>query len=293
MIKDKVSVILPVHYVNQQWLKLSIESVLNQDYGNFELIVVNDMATENIDDLIKSYKTIKYIKNDQQGKLAFSFNRGFESSDGEFISWVAADDYMHPKMLSRLVSEMKNHPQVSIISGRTRIIDEEGNAKNNTNYGLSIAEQYGYTYGEDILDQTYTWFSTISSCWLLKREVWARIGGFDESLYGEEDFDFWIRAAREFKIYRLPRSEEPMYSYRQHNRSISRTVPYCFNRARIRILSREQRLFPQEKGISTAIRHFQRKAFKEWKKNVVGQTRITIKQSIGTVFPGKGEPVKF
>jgi glycosyltransferase involved in cell wall biosynthesis len=65
-IPNKVSVVLPVHHVNREWLTQSIRSVLEQDYEKLELIVVNDEATENIDELVRSLGVHKYVKNESK-----------------------------------------------------------------------------------------------------------------------------------------------------------------------------------------------------------------------------------
>lgn len=276
----KISVVLPVHFVNEQWLKRSISSVLSQVYDNFELIVVNDSATADIDRLVAGFGIKKYIKNPHRMKLACSFNRGFGAADGEFFSWVAGDDYMLPGMLKKLSTELRARTDVAIISGRTRIIDASDNPVEGKITGVSLAEYYGYRFEDDILDKRYVYFSTISSCWLLRRQVWEKIGGFDESLYGEEDYDFWIRAAREFKIYRLTNKIPPLYAYRVHASSISRTVPYCYTKARIDILKREGALFPGDRAIRTAIGHYKRKQFEEWKRRTVGAGFGRIKRKV-------------
>ena len=78
-----VSVVTPVRYVNRKWLAKSISSALSQDYPKLELIVVNDDSTEDIDGMVESFGIKKYIKNDQNRGAAYSFNRGFEVSEGE------------------------------------------------------------------------------------------------------------------------------------------------------------------------------------------------------------------
>src|SRR5262245_18314148 len=85
----KVSVVLPVRYVHEEWLKRSVSSVLDQDYSNLELIVVNDEATKEIDELILSFGIKKYVKNDRNRKLPYSLNRGFEVADGDYHSWTS------------------------------------------------------------------------------------------------------------------------------------------------------------------------------------------------------------
>ncbi len=79
-----MSVVLPVYFVNHKWLVHSISSVLDQDYRNLELIVVNDAATENIDDIVESCGIRKYVINPRNMKLPYPLNRSFELADGKY-----------------------------------------------------------------------------------------------------------------------------------------------------------------------------------------------------------------
>src|ERR1700730_6246204 len=124
IIQNKVSVVLPVHHVNREWLMQSIRSVLDQDYQNLELIVVNDEATEDIDELVKSLGVHKYVKNDRNRKLPFSLNRGFAEADGGYHTRTSADNYMLPGMISRLVNEIKGRSDVQIVCGKSFVMDE-------------------------------------------------------------------------------------------------------------------------------------------------------------------------
>jgi len=262
-----VSVVLPVRYVHREWLKQSISSVLEQDYTNLELIIVNDETTENIDDLVASFGIKKYVKNDRNRKLPYSLNRGFEVAEGTYHTWTSADNYMLPGMIKRLVKELEERKGLSIVCGRSRTIDENGVTIDSSNADLRTANLACIDVNDAEIEPRFTYYSSLGACFLYRKEVWEGLKGYDEKRHGSEDFDFWLRASHQFKIGRIPWSEEPLYVYRTHSSSMSSTVPYCFTRARVEILNREVRLHPQDPYIRKALDYYRqltpKRGFKE------------------------------
>jgi GT2 family glycosyltransferase len=243
----KVSVVLPVRYVNVDWLTQSIESVLNQDYPNKELIIVNDEATQPIDDLVASYGITKYIKNDRNRKLPYSLNRGFGLADGDYHTWTSADNIMLPGMLSRLVSELEARPETALIIGTQLSMDESGKMLATDERGAFQVAKLACTDPLfPIVPRRYTFLSSLGACFLYRAEVWRKVGGYDEELHGGEDYKFWIRASRWFRIRRIPISDPPLYAYRNHKASITGTEPYCFTALRLKVLSQERRDYPYD-----------------------------------------------
>jgi len=81
---------------------------------------------------------------------------------------------------------------------------------------------------------------------MYRSEVWKTIGGYDETIHGAEDYDFWIRAAAHYAIRRLPVDMPPLYAYRVHASSMSSTVKGCYTRMRLAVLSRELKQRPRD-----------------------------------------------
>lgn len=106
----KISVIIPV-YNKEKYLSQSIESVLNQTYENFELILINDGSTDNSSNIIKKYSKIdtriKYIGQKNQGVSA-TRNNGIKASSGEYISFLDADDLYRKEFLRSMVDKIGN-----------------------------------------------------------------------------------------------------------------------------------------------------------------------------------------
>jgi len=137
---------------------------------------------------------------------------------------------------------------------------------------------------------------------MYRKEVWERLKGYDEKRHGSEDFDFWIRASHQFKIGRIPWSEQPFYVYRIHSTSMSNTVPDCFTRARVQILKREARLHPQNPYIRKALDHYEQLTPKRGLKEIiwpslepmfswsVQRTPAGLKKRVRSLLRGKSDP---
>jgi glycosyltransferase involved in cell wall biosynthesis len=257
IVPGKVSVVLPVRHVNREWLTQSIRSVLEQDYKNLELIVVNDETTEDIDELVNSLRVHKYVKNDRNRKLPYSLNRGFERADGTYHTWTSADNYMLPGMIARLVRELESSPELSIVYSRYNLLTADGDVVEDIERFLRASRIAGCDINAHETERKYTFFSTLGGSFLYKGKVWEQLK-YDETLHGAEDYDFWMRASRTFAIGRVPVREPPLYVYRLHSNSISQTVPNCFTTLRIGVLQRELARFPEDEAeIRRAITYYE------------------------------------
>lgn len=260
---DLVSVVLPVRYVNYEWLRQSIESVLNQSYPNIQLIVVNDEATLPIDDLIVEYGIKKYIKNPKNMKLPYSLNRGFEVAEGKYMTWTSADNYMHPDMIKKLVEKLQSLPKnYGIVFASSYVVDEQGVVNQrlydeNKSY-MDLFKKAGDTYN-CITNNSFYW-STAGACFLYTKEIKDKYK-YNESIHGAEDYDFWIRASSEFKAYFL--QNEMLYYYRTHGAAISSTVKYCYTKMRVDVLTKELQKNKKNKNLRNALSFYKDRYYNE------------------------------
>ena len=110
MTKDLVSIIIP-YYKKKKYILKTINSILNQSYNHFEIIIVYD--DENLSDLsylqelFKPHKEIRILKNSQTIGAGFSRNRGIENAKGEFIAFIDADDTWKKFKLENQINFMK------------------------------------------------------------------------------------------------------------------------------------------------------------------------------------------
>ena len=107
---DLVSIIMP-SYNTAAYIGKSIESVLNQTYDNWELIIIDDCSTDNTDDVVSVYidDRIVYLKNEVNSGAAMSRNKALREAKGRWIAFLDSDDLWMPEKLERQIAFMKQH----------------------------------------------------------------------------------------------------------------------------------------------------------------------------------------
>ncbi|WP_407725160.1 glycosyltransferase family 2 protein [Ruminococcus sp. JL13D9] len=203
-----VSIVLPV-YNGEKYLAQSIESVLNQTYKNFELIIVNDCSTDSSEEIILKYKSqddrIVYIKNEANSKLPKSLNNGFAIAKGEYFTWTSDDNMYHIDAIDTMVGFMEQHTDVGLVYCDFNMINEEGEFKYKVTVGNPEEQKYK---------------NTIGACFLYRRSVAENVGDYDTSLFLVEDYEYWLRISLSYRISPLHMC---LYDYRWHNDSLTLT----------------------------------------------------------------------
>ncbi len=112
--KPLISVIMSNYNTSEEYLRASVESVLSQNYENFEFIIVDDCSTDNSLEIIKSYtdKRITILVNEQNLGITKSLNRGLSAAKGEYIARMDADDICLPERFEKQVEFLRKNPQV-------------------------------------------------------------------------------------------------------------------------------------------------------------------------------------
>ena len=121
---ELVSVIIPV-YNSAQFLKESLESVINQTYPNIEIICINDGSTDNSLEILQQYSDKITIISQENHGLAFALNIGIKQMKGDWFKWFSPDDVMYSYAIKTLVDEAKNNPN-TIFYSNWEIINENG-----------------------------------------------------------------------------------------------------------------------------------------------------------------------
>src|SRR5438132_7847564 len=105
MSNPTVSVILPV-YNGENYLRLAIESVLNQTFQDYELIMIDDGSVDSTPAIAREYgQRVRYVRQENTG-VASAFNHGLELATGRYISWLSHDDVFLPEKLEKQASAL-------------------------------------------------------------------------------------------------------------------------------------------------------------------------------------------
>ena len=118
-----ISVLMPVYNTKEEYLRASIESILNQTFTDFEFIIVNDGSTNNAEEVILSYKDnrIKYVKQENQG-IVGALNNAWSKASGKYIARMDSDDIAYPERFAKQVNFLEENPEYSLVGSWAKII---------------------------------------------------------------------------------------------------------------------------------------------------------------------------
>ncbi|MCX8130513.1 MAG: glycosyltransferase [Clostridia bacterium] len=245
----RVSVIIPV-FNNSKYLPLAIESIMAQNYRSFEVIIVNDGSSEDIDSIINNYSktsNLKYIKLEKNSGCAYARNQGLKIARGEYVAWLDSDDVYMPDLLGSMVDILdKNEhidaafshhydyiPNENNLFIRTHLIwcpyctnfDENDNPIPKPNDGdfcaYRLCSKCGGT-GAIMLDK-YDYELLKANCYIIhpsavvRKSLYIKNMGYDLDFHVASDWDFWSRSLNETNGYLLAR---PLLIKRLHKNSI-------------------------------------------------------------------------
>ena len=203
-----VSIIIPT-YNRAHLVGRSIQSVLNQTYKDFELIIIDDDSIDNTEDIIKEYqkkdKRIKYLKHVKNKGGSAARNTGIKAAKGKYIALLDSDDEWLPEKIDKQVKEMKNLS--SDIWGGIYCGFYYANSKNK----MGEPTKKG-NLKKEILNREVNLCA--GSTILLNRGTIDKIGLFDESFKRHQDLEYLIRF---FRYYKLSIIKEPLVKIYGHN----------------------------------------------------------------------------
>ncbi len=176
MDKPLVSVIITV-YNGEKYLAEAINSVLVQTYNLFEIIVVDDGSTDNSGKIVKSYDEVKYIYQTNKGN-AVAKNNGVRASNGSLIAFIDADDLWDKNKLSVQVNHLINNHDIGYVICNMRNFLESHNGRVKLKKTERLEEMPSY----------------IPSAFLIRRDIFDKVGGFETSYVHAADTDWHFRA---------------------------------------------------------------------------------------------------
>jgi hypothetical protein len=207
-----VSVLLPVHNA-ERYLAEAIESILNQSFHDFELLITDDGSTDRSGQILQAYaaqdKRIRLLSRENRG-LIFTLNEMLAQAEGEFLARMDADDIATPDRLALQIAFLQQHPEVVCVGGAFDLIDAQGR----TVQWIPMPEQ------NDEIQQMLLMGRTIINhpCALIRRQALQQIGGYDPAMKTVEDLDMLLKLGEIGQLANLP---EVVLKYRFHLESVS------------------------------------------------------------------------
>jgi glycosyltransferase involved in cell wall biosynthesis len=203
--KPTISVILST-YNRAKYLNDCINSVLQQTFQDFELIVVDDGSQDHTFEVVNAYlqefNHIRYLKH-QNRKAAYARNAGIQASFGNYITFIDSDDTCKPNHLESRLEFMEANPEIDLIVGGFEIEEE-----------FSVPDYFQPGQTINIRE------CVVGGTFFCKRHVFFELKGFNNVSYGE-DTDLWERAEKIFKTQKI--NEPETYIYTRVEDSITKT----------------------------------------------------------------------
>lgn len=200
----KVSIVLPT-YNGVKYISKSVDSCLNQTYKNLELIIVDDGSSDKTPEIIKSYKDkrTKYVRHEKNKGLPFALNTGFANATGEYLTWTSDDNYYADEAIEKMLTFLNTKDCDFVYCDFYRFRDENPSDIKLVKLPdtLNLNSQNG-----------------VGACFLYTKKVKKVTGFYDVETVFAEDYDYWIRASKNFLMHHIP---EPLYFYREHINSLS------------------------------------------------------------------------
>jgi glycosyltransferase involved in cell wall biosynthesis len=210
MNQPKVSVVVPA-YNAMKYLPETLDSILQQTFSDFEVLIVNDGSSDNIGEWFEeiSDSRVKLIFQENMG-LSSARNTGIRHSQGEYIAFLDSDDTWEKTKLEKQVKYLELNPGIDLIHTWMELIDEHS-----ISTGRIIKSFAQGNVWQQLIQQNVIACLSV----VVRRHCFETVGGFDETLRSLEDWDMWIRIAKNHKFAVIP---EPLVYYRQIPTSMSK-----------------------------------------------------------------------
>lgn len=204
--RPKISVLMPT-YNAEKYLKEAIESILNQTFTDFELLVIDDCSKDNTRNIVLSYndKRIRLIDGLQKG-LAAALNFGIKIAKGVYVARMDADDIALPERFSKQVEFLDAHKDISVLGTWQE------------RFGVRTGIHQTKANHEDIKAKLLFGCDMCHSTIMLRRSDLLKYDLFYNEQSPQEDFELWIRAIKKVKFANIP---EVLSRYRTTADSIS------------------------------------------------------------------------
>jgi hypothetical protein len=194
MTTPMVSIVMSV-FNGATFLSQAIASILDQSFGDFEFLIIDDGSNDGSASILASYQEDSRVRiyHQENKGLIQSLNRGCELARGKYIARMDADDIATRDRLQLQVKFMEEHPEVSVVGGAVEFIDASGKVLITARYPVNDTE-----IKRALLDGNALWHPTV----LFRKETFDSVGGY-RNIADAEDYDLWLRIADRFQLVNL------------------------------------------------------------------------------------------
>ncbi len=204
--QPKISIAMPVYNVEEKWLRLCIDSILNQVYTNWELCMADDASTDpNVKKILTEYQQlderIRVVFREQNGHISEATNSALAIATGEFVALLDNDDELAINAFYEVVKVLNENPELDLIYSDEDKIDMDGNRSD---------PAFKPDWSPDLLFGT----NYISHLGVYRRSILEEIGGFRKGYEGSQDYDLVLRFTEKTTKERITHIPKVLYYWR-------------------------------------------------------------------------------
>ncbi len=198
----RFSIITP-SYNQGKYIEDTIKSVLNQNYNNFEHIVIDGGSIDNTIEILKKNSHLKWISEKDNGQ-ADAINKGFKMANGDIIAWLNSDDYYEKNIFEKIANFFAYKPDAFFLYGDITYVDKNKNFIKKIQGDTMFYKEL--LNNPDIVRQP--------SCFW-RSEVHQKVGLLDDKLQLVMDYEFFLRIGKNYKFYYYPENFSYFRNYNQ------------------------------------------------------------------------------
>lgn len=242
-----VSIVIPT-YNCARYIGESVSSAIRQTYENVEVLVVDDGSTDNTAEVLRPYfNKIRFIRQKNHG-VSQARNTAIDMSSGEYIAFIDADDLWLPNKLEIQISFLERNKDVAGVCTDFSTINSTGDVimprsiKKHypifKRYKLAMEKIFSYheqlsvhsgltkqnsefdVYYGNIFKALFRGNFIKTSSFVVRKKDMLRIGGFNKNFHTQEDYEYWLRLAKEYELGYI---DAPLTAWRKHDVQITRS----------------------------------------------------------------------
>jgi len=208
----KLSIIIPVLNV-EKYISKAIESIQNQSFKNWELIVVDDGCTDKTEEIVQRFMEkdgrIKFIPTKKNVGISAAINKGIKIAKGDIIGYLGADDWYDKDVFSDVIIFFEQHPEIMWIYGDSYNVYNMPNGETRE-IKLTPLVQFDY---QKMLGGNYIGLQNV----FFRKALFEKVGLFDPKILYATDYEFWLRIGRDF----IPKKLSRVISYNLQDENYS------------------------------------------------------------------------
>lgn len=199
MKSEKVSVIVPIYNPKKKWLKECLESIEHQTYEKIEIVIVDDSPNANHESMVSEIlgEDFYFINNEKNLGIPKTRNKGVSESEGEFFTILDQDDILLEEKIEKQVERFRENENLGMVLTNVIHIDGEGNKVRKRDFNRKLSNMNAREIAKHQIElllgkgDAHPPLTTE----MIRRNVYEKVGKYDNKLYGMNDRDIMIRIA--------------------------------------------------------------------------------------------------